>query len=111
MTVFRRSAFTSRGVRLCTHIRIAGALCLTLLNLLVWGCSKRSEPERSGAAPQSAAAKRAPVSAQTEAEMGETLAPVLRTPWKGDLDAIARRRVVRVLLPFRRPEFFYMDGH
>jgi membrane-bound lytic murein transglycosylase MltF len=35
---------------------------------------------------------------------------VLRTPWKGDLDQMAQRRVVRVLVPFRRPEFFYIDG-
>ena len=41
----------------------------------------------------------------------EALPPVLRKPWKGDLDEMVKRRVVRVLLPFRRPEFFYMDGH
>jgi membrane-bound lytic murein transglycosylase MltF len=43
-------------------------------------------------------------------EADEALPPVLRAPWKGDLDGIAQRRVVRVLVPFRRPEFFYMDG-
>ncbi len=37
--------------------------------------------------------------------------PALRTPWKGDLNEIAQRHVVRVLVPFRRPEFFYVDGH
>jgi membrane-bound lytic murein transglycosylase MltF len=42
--------------------------------------------------------------------MDDTLPPALRTPWKGDLDEMVKRRVVRVLLPFRRPEFFYMDG-
>jgi membrane-bound lytic murein transglycosylase MltF len=36
--------------------------------------------------------------------------PILKTPWKGDLDQIVKRRVVRVLVPFRRPEFFYLDG-
>jgi membrane-bound lytic murein transglycosylase MltF len=94
--------------RLCqyTHMRIARTLCLTL-NLLIFGCSKRSEPEP---ASKSSATQPEPGSVHTEAELVETLAPVLRTPWKGDLDAIARRRVVRVLLPFRRPEFFYMDG-
>jgi membrane-bound lytic murein transglycosylase MltF len=35
---------------------------------------------------------------------------MLKAPWKGDLDEIAKRRVVRLLVPFRRPEFFYMDG-
>ncbi|HKD10378.1 MAG TPA: transglycosylase SLT domain-containing protein [Bryobacteraceae bacterium] len=40
----------------------------------------------------------------------ESLPPALRAPWKGDLDGMAPRRIVRVLVPFRRPEFFYMDG-
>jgi membrane-bound lytic murein transglycosylase MltF len=42
--------------------------------------------------------------------MDETLPPALRTPWKGDLDEMLKRRVVRVLLPYRRPEFFYMEA-
>ena len=42
--------------------------------------------------------------------MDETLPPALRTPWKGDLDEMLKRRVVRVLLPYHRPEFFYMEG-
>jgi membrane-bound lytic murein transglycosylase MltF len=40
----------------------------------------------------------------------EDLPPIVKTAWKGDLDEMAKRRVVRVLVPFRRPEFFYMDG-
>src|SRR5512136_3057718 len=40
----------------------------------------------------------------------EDLPPIIKTPWKGDLDEMAKRRVVRVLVPFRRPEFFYMEG-
>jgi len=41
---------------------------------------------------------------------GDDLPPVLKTSWKGDLDELAKRRAVRVLVPFRRPEFFYMQG-
>jgi membrane-bound lytic murein transglycosylase MltF len=41
---------------------------------------------------------------------GEDLPPIVKTPWKGDLDEMVKRRVVRVLVPFRRPEFFYMEG-
>ena len=34
----------------------------------------------------------------------------VRTPWKGDLDGMVARRLVRVAVPFRRPEYFYMEG-
>jgi membrane-bound lytic murein transglycosylase MltF len=40
----------------------------------------------------------------------DDLPPIVRMPWKGDLEEMAKRRVVRVLVPFRRPEFFYMEG-
>jgi membrane-bound lytic murein transglycosylase MltF len=53
--------------------------------------------------PKSAAAR--PVTAEDE-----DMPPILKAPWKGDLDAMVKRRIVRVLVPFRRPEFFYMDG-
>src|SRR4030095_12528129 len=66
---------------------------------------------RAGTEPKSAAGQAAPAAADNKAEMDESLAPMLRTPWKGDLDEIVKRRVVRVLLPFSRPEFFYIDGH
>ena len=42
--------------------------------------------------------------------MDERLPPILKTAWKGDLDEIVKRRVVRVLVPFRRPGFLYIDG-
>jgi membrane-bound lytic murein transglycosylase MltF len=35
---------------------------------------------------------------------------MVKVPFKGDLDEMAKRRIVRVLVPFRRPEFFYMEG-
>jgi len=90
--------------------RAARALCLALLSLAVWGCSTGKGPE-TAATESKSAAQPATAPAPTQPAMDEELPPMLRTPWKGDLDEIAKRRVVRVLLPFRRPEFFYMDGH
>jgi membrane-bound lytic murein transglycosylase MltF len=90
---------------------------LTLLSLLVWGCSKGSVTEQT---KKEAVQTKATTPAETNAVppnnapmasvADEVLPPILRTPWHGDLDAMAKRRVVRVLLPFRRPEFFYMEG-
>ena len=53
----------------------------------------------------------ASAAAQPAVSGDEDLPPVVKLPWKGDLDAIAKRRALRVLVPFRRPEFFYMEGH
>ena len=77
------------------------------LAVLLWGCSKSPAPEPAGSELKSAAA---PALAPAQPAMDEDLPPIVRTPWKGDLDDMAKRRVVRVLLPFRKPEFFYMDG-
>ncbi len=80
--------------------------CLAAVCLLTWACSKGSAPVVDKAAAEPA----------TESSTGTTEAvqddspPILRIPFKGDLDEMAKRRVVRVLLPFRRPEFFYVDG-
>jgi membrane-bound lytic murein transglycosylase MltF len=86
----------------------AGALLLAAPSLLIWGGSKGQAPETSGAERNTAAVEPAPAPAALPAD--EILVPFLRTPWKGDLDEIVKRRVVRVLVPFRRPEFFYMEG-
>jgi membrane-bound lytic murein transglycosylase MltF len=79
-------------------------LGLTAFSLLLSGCSKTEPPP-----PETA------VKADTKPEYGgqmdDRLPPILKTAWKGDLDEIVKRRVVRVLVPFRRPEFFYLDGH
>ena len=100
-----RSSSDSYSAGRYTGIRIG----IALLALLVCGCSKGP---RSDAAAEAKSAAAQPASIPTRpAEMDETLPPILRTPWKGDLDKMVERRVVRVLLPFRRPEFFYMDGH
>ena len=88
--------------------QIATLAALTTINLLVSGCSKPASRE----AKSDGAAQPARVDASTgpAAPTDEALPPILTTAWKGDLDEIVKRRVVRVLVPFRRPEFFYMDG-
>ncbi|HXK03289.1 MAG TPA: transglycosylase SLT domain-containing protein [Verrucomicrobiae bacterium] len=90
------------------HWRVAGTAGIAALFLLIWGCSKQPGTGSSGAAQTAAESK--PGNAAQSA-MDEDLAPIVRTAWRGDLDGIVKRRVVRVLVPFRRPEFFYMDGH
>jgi membrane-bound lytic murein transglycosylase MltF len=91
--------------------RTAEIVGLAVLSLLVWGCSRGSVSEQTKKEQTQTQTKTATGSASREASpVDEVLAPILRTPWKGDLDAMAKRRVVRVLLPFRRPEFFYMEG-
>ena len=82
----------------------AGRISLGAIALLVGltGCSGASTPVQQSSVPKPAAA---PAPAEDE-----DLPPILKTPWKGDLDEMAKRRVVRVLVPFRRPEFFYMEG-
>jgi len=84
-------------------------LALLSISFLVWGCSTGKSPGGTTES-KSAAAEPAASAKQAEPPMDDTLPPALRTPWKGDLDEMAKRRLVRVLLPFRRPEFFYMDG-
>ena len=86
--------------------RIAAATGLSvLLSLFVLACSGRTSPEQTQAptTPTKAADQQA-------ASGDEDLPPIIKVPWKGDLDEMAKRRVVRVLVPFRRPEFFYVEG-
>jgi membrane-bound lytic murein transglycosylase MltF len=68
-----------------------------------------SAPKSAAAQPQASATPNKAV-AQPAASGDVDLPPVVKLPWKGDLDAIAKRRALRVLVPFRRPEFFYMEG-
>ena len=84
----------------------AARLGFAAVSLLLWGCARTTAPERSKAEPKGAEAQ----SASAPVPMDEAIPPLLRTPWKGDLDEIVRRRVVRVLVPFRRPEFFYLEA-
>jgi len=76
-----------------------------LWSLLVLVCSGVFTPGRI----QAFGAQQKPADPQVAAG-DEDLPPIIKTPWKGDLDDMAKRRVVRVLVPYRRPEFFYMDG-
>ncbi|MBP1596667.1 MAG: lytic transglycosylase [Acidobacteria bacterium] len=86
--------------------RIAAAAGLAaLLSLCVLACSSGTSPEQ----PQAPAAPEKATD-QAAATGDEDLPPIVKTPWKGDLDEMIKRRVVRVLVPFRRPEFFYMEG-
>jgi membrane-bound lytic murein transglycosylase MltF len=78
------------------------------MSFFLWGCSKPASHEAKSEA--AAPPPKADVSAQSAGLTDEILPPILKTSWKGDLDEIVKRRVVRVLVPFRRPEFFYMDG-
>jgi len=89
---------------------------LVAASLLVCGCSKpaaQKEPEKPAATAEAPTPAQPPAAAPAPAPaepLDEELPPPLRKPWKGDLDEMAKRRAVRVLLPFRRPEFFYMEG-
>jgi membrane-bound lytic murein transglycosylase MltF len=96
--------------RRTVSIRAIFSAALGLLMALLFFCGCSKQPAKTNTEVKQA---EAPTTAATTPEppMDEAVPPILRAPWKGDLDEIAKRRVVRVLLPFRRPEFFYMDGH
>lgn len=81
---------------------------LALLTLTGSGCGSKSAPTRETAG---AAVPTSPVAAKevAEAASSDEFPPILREPWKGDLDEMVKRRIVRVLLPFRTPGFFF-DG-
>jgi membrane-bound lytic murein transglycosylase MltF len=93
---------------------------VVILCLCAPGCSGGGNPgqPQAPATPENTPAQSQPqpppapkdTAAQTAESADEDLPPIVKTPWKGDLDEMARRRVVRVLVPFRRPEFFYMEG-
>jgi membrane-bound lytic murein transglycosylase MltF len=99
------------------QVVVAAGLAV-LLSLCVLACSSGSGPGQPQAptAPKNVASQpEAPAgpektAAQPAASGEEDILPVFKTPWKGDLDEMAKRRVVRVLVPYRRPEFFYMEG-
>ena len=73
-------------------------------------CSKRGSPEAANTATKGAPAESAAEPASAEPPVPGDVPKVLRAPWKGDMDEMVKRRVVRVLVPFRRPEFFYIEG-
>ena len=83
---------------------------LLSVGVLIFSCSRSNSTRQQEPAPPKEAAQ-SPAQPAASANGSEDLPPVLKVPWKGDLDEMAKRRVVRVLVPFRRPEFFYMEGH
>ncbi|MBI4893454.1 MAG: transglycosylase SLT domain-containing protein [Acidobacteria bacterium] len=78
-------------------------LGLAVVLMAVGGCGSGGATPRPA---QAQAAKPQPAAAAAN----EDMPPVLTQPWKGDLDGIVKRRVLRVLVPYRRPEFFYVEG-
>jgi membrane-bound lytic murein transglycosylase MltF len=99
--------------------RIAAAAGLAvLLSLCVLACSGGTSPEQPQApatqkdatSPSETPATQKNAADQQAVSVDEDLPPIVKTPWKGDLDEMVKRRVVRVMVPFRRPEFFYMEG-
>ena len=91
------------------------SVLLTICILVGSSGSSAGQPQASPAAKKAAAQPQAPATpnkaaAQPAASGDVDLPPIVKLPWKGDLDAIAKRRALRVLVPFRRPEFFYMEG-
>src|SRR5262249_16645569 len=99
----------SRATRESTFawVRVALATGLAvLLSVFVLACSsgKRSEQTQTPATPNNPTAQPEEPARPTELtdSGGMDLPPIVKTPWKGDLDEMAKRRAVRVLLPFRR---------
>ena len=83
--------------------------------LAVGGCRGGEERGAPGAAASPAAAPSAPPAPVASAEpapeatpLPEGLAPMLAKPFSGDLDAMVRRRVIRVLT-VRNPILYFVD--
>ena len=91
-------------------LRAVPRIVLVVLALLFWGCSQGSGPEQAKTEPKPASTPAASAVTKPAESVDEELPPIVRAPWKGDLDDIVKRRVVRVLVPFSRPTFFYMEG-
>ncbi len=87
------------------------AVVALILPLLITACRNKPAPPQTTANARQAPAQDNAAAPAGQPDVLPDIAPRLKVPWKGDLDEIAKRRVVRVLLPFRRPEFFYMEGH
>lgn len=82
------------------------SVCLCLL--LFSGCSRTRDQDKE-------ATRKPDPTVTTESPAQKPLAgsiekQVAATSWHGDLDEMVKRRFVRVLVPFSRPEFFYQEG-
>ncbi len=81
------------------------------LALLTSGCSRESTQKQVQDQSKQDHATNEPQKAREATVLdSDELPAVLRKPWKGDLNEIVQRRVLRVLVPYRRPEFFFVDG-
>ena len=97
------------------------AVCISLL--LVAGCSGPQPDEQPASGIEAAASRRGSDHAESPQSLRkaeETLSSLddllpeqfgdLTAPWFGDLDGMAERRVIRVLVVSGGPQFFYYDG-
>lgn len=103
----------SRGRRITVEIGLAALLSLCLLACSSGSSSRQPQapaPQNKGVTQAETPAPPKNVADQLTASGDDDLPPIVKKPWKGDLDEMVKRRIVRVLVPFRRPEFFYMEG-
>ena len=87
--------------------------CILLL-LLLAACTRKTEEKPSSSAPAPATSPTgsapAPATSPTGPAEDSLEAQITQTAWKGDIDEIVKRRMLRVIVPFSRPEFFYQNG-
>lgn len=82
-------------------------LVLLPLVLLLVSCSKPAADQTSNGTP--AAESLPPPVAEAEPD-SPAIQRLARTKLTGDLDQLAKGRIIRVLAPFRRPEYFFFEG-
>jgi len=84
---------------------------LLLASLLLISCGPKPDSGVSSQATQKDASADAPPPPVEEALPDMPgVQRLAKTPFKGDLDEMAKKRMVRVLVPFRRPEYFFFEG-
>src|SRR6478735_8019166 len=91
----------------------SGAVTLRLLVVIlapiaIVACSG-DERASSQAAADNSTATALPHPPSYEAALPEAMRPMIGKPFKGDLDQLIQRRLIRVAAPFNRT-FYYLDG-
>jgi hypothetical protein len=88
------------------------SIVLLLASLSVVGCSGNKDEPRPAAAPAaSAGASDEPLPPVAyESSLSETVRANLNKPFKGDLDEMVKRRVVRIGVTFNRTHYFVDKG-
>jgi membrane-bound lytic murein transglycosylase MltF len=90
-----------------------GALPLLILSLLTWSCQRAPQPAASASPAAATAARAAPAPEEPLEPAPEAtplpagLAPIIQ-PFKGDLDGMVKRRLVRVLT-VQNPILYFVD--